>query len=219
MERIPEPELMDDPAQASAYAQADFSEAHEAFVRYFAERFPDVTPRRVLDLGCGPADVAIRFARAHSDCTVAAVDGSAPMLELAEEAVRSAGLRPRFEFHYGRIPAVVLDGRYDVILSNSLLHHLDNPMSLWATARAHAAPGAVLLVMDLLRPATRAAAEQLVAEYARGEPELLRRDFYNSLLAAYRPDEIHTQLAAGGLARLRVEVVSDRHLLVHGELA
>jgi SAM-dependent methyltransferase len=218
MERVPEPELMDDPAQAMAYAQADFSEAHEAFVRYFSERFPDAAPRRVLDLGCGPADVSIRFAHAYPACTVTAVDGSAPMLELADEAVRRAGLRPRFEFHYGRLPGIALAGRFDAILSNSLLHHLNDPLSLWKAARAHAGPGAALLVMDLLRPATRAAAEQLVAEYARGEPEVLRRDFYNSLLAAYRPDEVRDQLVSCGLSRLRVEVVSDRHLIAYGEL-
>jgi SAM-dependent methyltransferase len=218
MERVPEPELMDDPAQAAAYAQADFSEPHEAFVRYFSERFPDVMPRRVLDLGCGAADVSIRFARAHPASTVTAVDGSAPMLELAEEAVRGAGLRPRFEFRYGRLPGFALADRFDVIISNSLLHHLDDPLSLWTGARAHAGPGASLLVMDLMRPATRAAAERLVAEYARGEPEVLRRDFFNSLLAAYRPDEVQRQLAACGLSRLRVEVVSDRHLIVYGEV-
>jgi ubiquinone/menaquinone biosynthesis C-methylase UbiE len=218
MERVPEPELMDDPVQALAYAQADFSEPHEAFVRYFAERFPDTTPRRVLDLGCGPADVSIRFARAYPSCTVTAMDGSVPMLELAEEATRRAGLRPRFEFRYGHLPAVAWNDRYDVILSNSLLHHLNDPLALWTVARAHAEAGAALLVMDLLRPATRSAAGQLVAEYARGEPEGLRQDFYNSLLAAYRPDEVHRQLVACGLPKLRVEVVSDRHLIVHGEL-
>lgn len=218
MERVPEPELMDDPAQALAYAQADFSEPHEAFVRHFSERFPDITPRRVLDLGCGPADVSIRFARAYPACTVTAVDGSAPMLELAEEAVRRAGLRPRFEFRYGRLPGVAWTDRYDVILSNSLLHHLTDPLVLWTVARAHAGPGAALLVMDLMRPATRTAAEQLVAEYARGEPDGLRQDFYNSLLAAYRPDEVHGQLVTCGLPQLRVEVVSDRHLIVYGEL-
>ena len=39
MERIPEPELMDDPEQARAYASADFSEPHQAFVERFTQRF------------------------------------------------------------------------------------------------------------------------------------------------------------------------------------
>ena len=68
MERIPEPELMDDPAQAYAYANADFSEPHQAFVERFTQCFPGHAPRRVLDLGCGAADITIRFARAYADC-------------------------------------------------------------------------------------------------------------------------------------------------------
>ena len=70
MKRIPEPELMDDPEQARAYALADFSEPHQAFIDHFARCFPRHRPRRVLDLGCGPADVTIRFARAYPDCVI-----------------------------------------------------------------------------------------------------------------------------------------------------
>ena len=49
-----------------------------------------------------------------------------------------------------------------------------------------------------------------------GDPEVLRQDFRNSLIAAYRPDEVRAQLAAAGLAHLAVEQVTDRHLLVTG---
>ena len=49
MQRVPEPELMDDPAQALAYAGADFSEPHQAFVAHFRERFPDFHSGSVLD--------------------------------------------------------------------------------------------------------------------------------------------------------------------------
>ena len=72
--------------------------------------------------------------------------------------------------------------------------------------------------MDLMRPASRAAASQLVEEYARDEPELLQRDFFNSLLAAYRPREVRLQLEHSGLAELQVEIVSDRHFVVFGHL-
>jgi len=90
MERVPEPELMDDPVQAQAYAAADFSEPHAAFVRYFRERFPMHVPKRVLDLGCGPADVTLRFLAAFPGCRALAVDGSAPMLALARAAAERA---------------------------------------------------------------------------------------------------------------------------------
>ena len=62
MKRTPEPDLMNDPAQALAYANADFSVPHEAFCDEATRVFNDQEPGHILDLGCGPADVTIRFA-------------------------------------------------------------------------------------------------------------------------------------------------------------
>ena len=67
-----------------------------------------------------------------------------------------------------------------------------------------------------MRPADAAAARALVEQSAAGEPEVLRRDFYNSLLAAFEPAEVREQLELAGLAQLEVLEVSDRHMLVRG---
>ena len=48
---------------------------------------------------------------------------------------------------------------------------------------------------------------------------MLRSDFYNSFLAAYRLGEVEEQLAQAGLEGLRVEAVSDRHFIAWGRLA
>src|SRR2546425_210812 len=77
MERILEPELMDDEAQALAYAQADFVEVNRGFVDRFRTAFPDLTRSRVVDLGCGPADIPIRLVRLMPTLGVTAVDASA----------------------------------------------------------------------------------------------------------------------------------------------
>ena len=87
MERTPEPELMDDAAQAKAYAAADFSRENQEFVNLFREYFPDWTTGHMIDLGCGPADIPIRFARTYPGARITAVDASGPMIALAEEAV------------------------------------------------------------------------------------------------------------------------------------
>jgi trans-aconitate methyltransferase len=217
MERIPEPELMDDPVQARAYAGADFSEPHQAFVERFRQRFPGHRPRRVLDLGCGAADVTIRFARAYPDCVLTGVDGAAAMLACAHSSVRRAGLTRRIELIEARLPQCPLPRQaFDTILSNSLLHHLADPQVLWDACAAYAACGAAVWVMDLRRPDSRAQAEDLVRAHARGEPPILQRDFFNSLLAAYRPQEIAEQLARSGLPPWHIEAIGDRHLLVYG---
>jgi SAM-dependent methyltransferase len=80
LKRQLEPELMDDPEQALAYARADFSEENQGFVDTFREYYPDFASGHVLDLGCGPADIPIRFLRALPDCRVTGVDASAPMI-------------------------------------------------------------------------------------------------------------------------------------------
>ena len=49
-------------------------------------------------------------------------------------------------------------------------------------------------------------------------PEVLRRDFRNSLFAAYTVAEVQSQVEAAGLGGLHVAAVSDRHLAVRGQL-
>ena len=107
---------------------------------------------------------------------------------------------------------------YDAVVSNSLLHHLHDPGVFWRAVREAGAPGAAVLVMDLFRPESAAAAQAIVDQYAAGEPDVLRQDFFASLCAAFEPDEIRGQLRAHGLDDLRVRTVSDRHLLVTGRL-
>lgn len=214
MERVPEPELMADPAQAQAYAEADFTEPHEAFVACFAERYPAFRGGRVLDMGCGTADVAIRFARAYPDVRIDGIDAAAAMLHWARRALVAAQLTDRIALFESRLdPARVAHAAYDAVICNSLLHHLADPALLWQTAVAAARPGAPVMVMDLARPQTRDAAQALVNHHAAGAPELMRRDFFNSLLAAYTAEEVARQLRAAGLDDFAVDVVSNRHWL------
>ncbi len=219
LERIPEPELMEDMAQGMAYAEADFSGPNHQFLRLFHKLFPDFDRRgRVLDLGCGPADILIHFAACHSRTRCVGIDGAEAMLAPGREVLAHERLDGRVQLLCRCLPVSGREfGRFDVILSNSLLHHLHDPQVLWRTVTEVAAPGCRLLVMDLFRPATREAARQVVETYAGGEPEVLRTDFYNSLLASFRVDEVRDQLRRAGLG-LECRPVSDRHLAVWGRV-
>ena len=210
---------MSDPAQAQAYAEADFSEPHDRFMELFTDRFGNRLADTVLDLGCGPGDICRRFARCFPDCTIHAIDGSIPMLALARKADLAAGLEQRIDYFDAHLPDAVLPATsYSAIISNSLLHHLKSPDTLWKTIQRFAGSDTKIFIMDLLRPASTEAAEQLVAEYANGEPPVLKKDFHNSLLAAYNQEEILSQLETGRLDKLRFEIVSDRHFIVWGSL-
>lgn len=218
MERIPEPELMDDEEQARAYSEADFAEPHERFVALFRAAFPTlVLDGTVLDLGCGPADVTARFARAFPAAKVHGVDGAEAMLARGRRRLAAEGLTDRVQLFRARIPddAPPLSA-YDAVVSNSLLHHLPEPSVLWSAAGRYARAGAPVFVMDLMRPETPADVERLVEEHAAGEPEVLRRDFKASLFAAFTVEEVRAQLRDARLGHLSVDAVSDRHLVVKG---
>lgn len=222
MKRRPEPELMLEAEQVLAYAQADFSEANAHFIRLLEALKPgELAGARALDLGCGPADIVLRFLKAYPRAECDALDGSAAMLSQARRALdQLPGLAGRCRLLQDTLPSArIPESAYDLVLSSSLLHHLHDPQVLWQSIRAAAKPGAIVLVMDLMRPPSALWAESLVATYAPGAPEILRRDFRNSLFAAFEPQEVVAQLEAAGLEALEVGVVSDRHLAVQGRLA
>lgn len=221
MQRILEPELMDDPAQALAYHRADFSASHGRRVEIFRRVFPALElTGAVLDLGCGSGDVLLRFARAFSRARFVGVDGSAPMLELAQrELARDPDLAARVQLCRGVLPEAALPrGPWQLVMSHSLLHHLHRPQVLWETIRRCAGPGAAVFVADLERPADAAAVHRLVGELSAEEPQILQRDFSNSLSAAFEPGELSSQLQQAGLAGLSVRREAPCHLIVHGTL-
>lgn len=221
MERRLEPELMEGELQAKAYAEADFEASNSQFMGLMRQRFPDFRGGLVLDLGCGPGDIVLRFAREYPEAFVHGVDGSNAMLRYAENALAHApGLRTRVRFCHGVLPDAVLPERsYDAIISNSLLHHLHDPQVLWRVVGEVGRGGAAICIMDLIRPDSEARAREIVETYSADEPEILKQDFYNSLLAAFSPEEVRGQLQTAGIEGLNVEQVGDRHLLISGRLS
>jgi SAM-dependent methyltransferase len=221
MERITEPELMDDPEQALAYSKADFSAAHGARVQIFRGLYPRLELNGpALDLGCGSGDVLLRFARAFPAARFYGLDGSQPMLDLAAQAIDSEpALRPRVQLLFGIIPQGPIPPQpWQLIMSHSLLHQLHRPMVLWQTIKEHGPKGCAVFVADLRRPPSEIEAHRVVNVTSKNEPEILQRDFYNSLCAAFEPDEVRGQLTEAGLSQLEVRMHDPFHLTVHGRL-
>jgi SAM-dependent methyltransferase len=215
MERVLESELMEDERQSIAYAKADFSTSNQLFVDGLNRDFPQLL-RTAVDIGCGPGDVMIRLAQARPNLHITAIDGSAPMIALARDAVTAAQLAERITLVEGHVPGVELEAHsFDAVLSKDLLHHVPDPALLWGEIARLARPGAVVYVMDLLRPPTREEARRIVDRVAAREDPILREDFFNSLCAAFTVDELGEQIASAGL-NLDVKQISDRHALVSG---
>lgn len=170
--RVLEPEVMDDPEQALAYAKANFEAENQGFVDRFRESYPDLTEGHVLDVGCGPADIPIRFVRALPGCRVTGIDASSEMIRLGEEAVRAGGLGDRIALRCARLQDFTLPEPADAAISNSLLHHLPNPLQFWYQLKKLVKPGSFVLVMDLLRPESPEMAQAIVDRYAAQEPAI-----------------------------------------------
>ena len=218
MERVLEPEVMDDPEQVRAYANADFGRENQGFVERFLECAPDLSEGHILDLGCGPADIPIRVARALPLCRVTGIDASQPMIQAGRQAIHAAGLNGRITLRCARFQELSYEEKYDAVISNSLLHHLVNPLRFWYAVKQLVKPGGSVVVMDLVRPDSPETAQAIVDQYAGHESPILRKDFYNSLLAAFTEDEVAAQLAEMNFSRLLIDVPDDRHWIVGGRV-
>lgn len=218
MDRTLEPELMIEAEQVKAYAEADFEVPHNQFIELIREQLKGSNiSGTVVDLGCGPGDISCRFASSFPQCHIDAVDGSEQMLKYGRLHLSDA-FKSKIRFVHAQIPDQILPrSKYETIISNSLLHHLPDPQTLWTTVKRYGSSGARVFIMDLLRPNSKAEAEAMVLQYAANEPEILKRDFYYSLLAAFTLQELKIQLNNASL-KLTLKQISDRHIFISGVL-
>ena len=219
MKRIVEPELMEEAIQVKAYSEANFEQGHSKIIQLLDEVFgsTDILGN-ILDLGCGSGDVTFRIARRFPKAKITAVDGSKAMLDFAEKRKTiETDTRERVNFVQAMIPdSTIPKQAYNLIISTSFLHHLHHPDALWQTIKEHSRSGTKIFIADLIRPENKNTANGIVKEFSKNEPEVLKEDFYNSLLAAFTPDEVKDQLEKANLNQLSVYV--DGYLIVHGEI-
>lgn len=223
MERICEPELMDDAEQARAYADADFAAGDRALLDRLEALFGPQLGPQIIDLGCGPGNISFLLAERYPTARVLGFDGAPAMLAIATARQQATPARwPGLSFQHllltpgGALPQ---EGHWTAVISNSLLHHLHDPLVLWQAVRRLAAPGAAVCIKDLRRPLDAAGLEALVQRHAAGAPPVLRRDYAQSLRAAFRRVEVEAQLQQAGLEGLAVRELDDRYLEVWGRLA
>lgn len=225
MHRQPEPEIMDLPDEVRAYAMADFDEVNRAFVDRLTEladeHFGGEADGQLaaLDLGCGPGDIARRVAIARPKWQITAADASGPMLDWAAGVFDRAGIADRVVGRQTDAKSTGFSDRsFDVVFSNSLLHHLTDAVAMWREVKRIIRPGGLIFFRDLYRPPDSAAAWRIVDAHAAGESSLLREEFHRSLLSGYRADEIAEQLKSAGLSGLRVKTINDRHVDILGRI-
>jgi len=118
-------------------------------------------PVRVLDIAAGHGLFGIEVAKRHPQARIVALDW-APVLEVARQNARKAGVESRYETLPGSAFEVDFGGPYDIVLLTNFLHHFDVPTCVGLLRKVHAA----------LKPGGRAAALEFVPNEDRVSPPM-----------------------------------------------
>lgn len=210
--RIPEPEVMDDPAEAIAYDAMDFSVVNQDCADLVAKSYPHPTAQ-VLDLGTGTARIPIRLIKNCPQWHIKAVDLAPSMLAVGEKNVRDAGLQSQIELCLADSKKLPWDDQsFDVIMSNSLIHHLPDPLPCFQEIRRLLKPGGVVVLRDLFRPDSEAAIDEIVQNVETNELDAHQlKLFRDSLFAAFTLEEITAIARQALLYPADIYQSSERH--------
>ena len=198
--------------QASAYALADFTQSNDSFIFNLFESYKIKEHTKILDVGCGDGEIPIKIYN-KIKCNISAIDGSLSMLNEFKKKLNNNNINNIQVFHQ-RIENNTLDNKsFDVVISNSVLHHVQSPELFWNNIFMLTKSGGCIFLMDLFRPSDENHLSHILDKYGGDDPVLLH-DFENSLRAAYTIDEVVDHLSMHTLARANVKAISDRHFFV-----
>jgi ubiquinone/menaquinone biosynthesis C-methylase UbiE len=208
--RTLEPEVMDSAEEARDYDAMDHATVNRVFVADFLAFWDGRGP--ILDVGTGTAQIPIELCRQSSTAEVVAIDLAEHMLAVGRVNVRRASLEGRIRLE--RVDAKAMpfaSASFGAVMSNSIVHHIPGPAAVLAEVVRVLAPGATILVRDLLRPADEATLQGLVRTYAGNANAHQQKMFGDSLAAALTLEEVRGLVAALGCDPKEVRETTDRH--------
>lgn len=204
--RTPETEVMggadEVDAYASAAAQAHLESIDNTLVDQVLSIAAEIGLRAgsLLDIGTGPGGIPLKIARQMPALQVIGADRSATMIRSACRAARALELGGRALFLLADGAQLPFPGScFDLVLSNSLLHHLTDPVSALNEMARVAKPDGVILLRDLRRP-SRIAFPFHFRWHGRHYSGLMKKLFIDSVRAAYTGRELGDLLGRSSLA-------------------
>lgn len=212
--RVLEPEIMDEDEEAEAYmdatARAHLARLDAGWIEMILAAFPRRTAR-VLDVGTGGGQIPLVLARRRPGWTIWGVDRAEAMLRQGLDGLDQSRAAARSRVRRFIFGLTLADGRalpaednsVDLVISNSLLHHLADPTPVLDEIARVVRPGGQVLIRDLRRP-RRLGMKWLIAWYGRHYSGTMRRLLEDSFAAAFTPEEMTIIVRHSRLAGARV---------------
>jgi ubiquinone/menaquinone biosynthesis C-methylase UbiE len=217
-QRVPEAEVMDDSVEVEAYssatAQTYLDAIDNTLVEHAVRLVKGRARGRALDIGTGPGQIVMKLARRLTRWKFVGVDRSAPMIAqgLAILAASGGDLAGRVEFQTADGNALPFpEESFDLVLCNSVLHHLAEPEKLLGEMARMAKPGGAILLRDLRRP-SRLALPVHVRWHGRHYSGVMRSLYRDSVRSAYTAGELQRMLDSSPLRGGRVFQHGATHL-------
>lgn len=213
MQRILEPEVMDTWEEAVEYDSMDFRDVNAAFSQLAVALGPEAG--RVLDAGTGTARIPVMLGQLRPQWQIVGIDLSENMLRIGRQHIEASGLQGQIQLE--QIDAKKMpypDKSFDMVISNSIIHHLPDPLPFLTELQRVLKPNGALLLRDLLRPIDEGTRDRLVALYAGDCNPHQRQLFSDSLQAAFTLSEIEEMIQVAQLEPVKIYQSSDRHWTV-----
>ena len=212
LSRVLEPEVMDSPEEARAYDAMDHSAVNALFCDDLLALRPTPELGATLDVGTGTALIPIELCKRARGARVLGIDLAKSMLAVGRRNVEHNALSGVIELELADAKGLRWpDATFTAVVSNSIVHHIPEPLPVLREMLRVLRPSGWLFVRDLVRPADDAAVQKLVATYAANETPEQRALFDASLRAALDVRELREMVVAAGMPADCVSITSDRH--------
>lgn len=210
MDRILEPEVMDTWLEATAYDAMDFTAVNTVFATDAIALDPDAV--KVLDVGTGTARIPILMCQQRPQYLVTGIDLAQSMLIIGQRNLEEAQLTQRIRLERvdsKRMPYPDLE--FDMVVSNSLVHHLADPLSCFGEVKRLVKPVGTILIRDLIRPETDEIVNELVTKFGSDYDARQQQLFHDSLKAALTLTEVSDLIDRAGLTGVKLSQTSELH--------
>ncbi len=210
IDRILEPEVMDTWLEATKYDGMDFQAVNTAFAADAIELDPHAV--KILDAGTGTARIPILMCQQRPQYLFTAVDLAQSMLIIGQRNVESAQFTQRIRLERvdtKRMPYPDLE--YDMIIANSLVHHIPEPLSFFQEVKRLVKPGGAILIRDLIRPESDREINDLVSQLGEEYDPRQQELFRDSLKAALTLAEVQSLLDLVNIPDVTLNRTSNLH--------